>query len=169
MHEKDILDAPEEEVIGLKIPLKTILLTFLLFPIAYVVFFILDSAFFLSSRSFDLWKFKFDLSKLLFIGINCFGLYLFISFIKYELHHWFRIMTISISIVLCSMLLLFAYFFLSGDTSDFFGMFKIMAFVSLVVGAGCSLAVQFLHKKHYMIFSVIMIATIVVFSLVENL
>lgn len=169
MSDQEILDAPEQEEVALKVPVKSILLSLLLFPISYSLLFLLDDTVFLSTHRFELWKFDFDLSKLFFVIINCFGLYIFTSFIKFELRHWFRIMTISISIVLFSTLIVFVFFALVGGLPDLFDLFKRIAFISLIVGGGCSLAVQFLHKKHYLIFSAMMIATIAIFSLIENL
>jgi hypothetical protein len=168
MDEHNILDAPEGEDTSLKIPIKVVLFTILGLSGIYSIYF--HQHFFGSfpASNIEFWIFKVDLKQLVFLAITNFGLYLFISFIKFELSHWFRVMTVSVTIVLVATF--FSVFIaLSPSVVELTKVLKGVVFIALIAGGGCSLAAQFLHKKHYFIFSAVMICTIVFFSLIENL
>lgn len=166
MDEQDILDAPEGNAARLKISYQVVLFAIIGMSILYSIFLVLDFFGFLKRAEITLWIFEIELRQLIFLAFTCMGLYFFMSYIKFELSHWFRVMTVSVTIVLVAALLslliiLSAYFIESIQN------LTSLVFVALIAGGGCSLAVQFLHKKHYFIFSAIMICTIVFFSLIK--
>lgn len=180
MDNKDILDAPENDDAPLVITWKSVLLGVLAFIILYPLYFFIDLQFGFSSVGFSLWKFNLDVSKVIFIFINCLGLYIFMAFIKFELQHWFRVMTISIFIILIAIIVgVFFILKMDGAIEEFaysdewksimYRILKAVSFISVIIGGGTSLAVQFLHKKNYLVFSAIIICTIAVFSLIEYL
>ena len=168
MDEQNILDAPEGEDTSLKIPIKVVLFTILGLTILYSIFFETAPFSHFTQAEIKPSIITIDLKQLFFLAITCMGLYLFMSFIKFEISHWFRVMTVSVTIVLIAIL---ASVLLTSSSfiDHLFQGVKSVIFIALIAGGGCSLAAQFLHKKHYFIFSAVMICTIVFFSLIEKL
>ena len=169
MDDRDILDAPEGENQSLRIPLTVVLLTILGFTITYSVFFKIDLIAKLSQYRSKFGILNFNLSQLIFLALTSLGLYFFLSFIKSEISHWFRVMTISISILFVSLTFVYLFIISPNTGIHLFVSLKYIVYIALISGGGCSLAVQFLHKKHYLIFSAIMICTIVFLSLINYL
>lgn len=168
MDDQNILDAPEDGDPQLKISIKVVFFAILGITGLYLLYFGIPFFGSLSTSNIELWIFKIDLAQLAFLAFTNLGLYFFMAFIKFEISHWYRVMTVSVTIILVATLI--SYFMLFGTTSS--GLSKgltMSGFIALVAGGGCSLAIQFLHKKHYFIFSSVMICTIVFFSLIEYL
>jgi hypothetical protein len=168
MDEHNILDAPERDGTQLKISYKVVLFAIIGMAIMYSIFFRTASFSHFTKADIKSSIFTIDLKQLIFLATTSMGLYFFMSFIKFEIAQWFRVMTVSVTIVLVATLLSLLLT-LSASNVELFQSVKVLVFIALIAGGGCSLATQFLHKKHYFIFSAIMICTIVFFSLIEFL
>ncbi len=168
MNERDILDAPESKDDTLKIPIRSAILTGL--GICCSIFFITRFEKYLKivlGKRFDFWIFKYEPAVLALLILISLCFYFFLTSIRYSQRHWFRIMTVSITIFFVSvtaMISLFQSNFLVDFTYTFL---KRLSFISLVLGGGCSMANMFLIRKKYLIFSVIIIFTFLLLLLTE--
>ncbi len=167
MDDQNILDAPETEKTKLKFTFRLVLFSIIGFTIFYSLFIKVSSFKELDIYQYQLSVFNFDLNSLIFLAGTSIGLYLFLSFTSFTLAHWFRIMTVSISIVFIS--IMFSGVLIVNFAQESAQItFKSIVFAALIGGGGCSIAVQFLKKKYYMIFAATMICTIAAFSLIDN-
>jgi len=162
MNEHDILDAPESHQKVLKIPFLLILKYIAIFSVAFG--FTLYATFELNvyKISFSLYEFPIRSFTLIYPMIICFGLYFFNRAVQADNKWFFRMVTTAVSIIFVSCVIALFFFtwmmtlleIVPSDTHiTTFLLFRDAVYIALVGGVGCSLAVRFLLKKNYLVFS----------------
>lgn len=178
MNEREILDAPESQNQSLKIPFRLIVVLTLSFTLAFwfLLFFTYQYNFF--SRPFRWSIFTLYSHTLTYPMIISFGLYFFNAAIQADNRWLFRVISTAVSIIFVSCLIAFVTFLWMMQLqveipgyiyANYFHLFRQSVYIALAGGIGGSLAVRFLLKKNYLVFSAIMFSTFVVFSLIDNL
>jgi uncharacterized membrane protein len=170
MSDREILDAPEREEHREKLSFSSGLIagiSLALFTGFLLIFWLVKVGVADSFPSYRILYFNFDSTVLLLMAIVSFILYFFVARLEFSGKDWYRIMVISVTMVFFS--LAAAALLMSGQrmAGNPFNSIKILSFVSILVGGGCSISVQFLRRKKYAFFLVAMIVTLTLFALVN--
>ncbi len=167
MSDREILDAPyQEEEKRLRFSSMSVLWTTVALFLGFSTLFWLAKIDALSDLPrYRILYFHFDAIVILMIAVISFSLYFLVARLNFKAKDWYRIMVVCVTIVFFS--LTAASVVMAGERmlANPVDSLKFIAFISLLAGGGCSLAVQLLRRKQYAFFLVAMILTLALFAL----